>query len=113
MTDSNRKGFLEKIRTLDRSAKRNVMIISTVIAMALVFSLWLVYFNSIVATVAFAPSAPVMEASGSLPAAQDGIGTSDMFSAAWTSFWESASRIWQSTTGAFMNVKQYNVTPKQ
>jgi hypothetical protein len=114
MKDPRREDFLEKVRSLDGSLKKKIMIISTVIAVILVVSLWMIYFGTIVvpgpapAPLVQATTTPEISSSG-----QDGTDMSGMLSVAWGSFWGSTSGFWRSLNGMLENGKQYNITPTQ
>ena len=114
MTEKNGGGFLEKVRSLDGSLKRNIMIILVFAVVALGFFLWPIYFNDFVIPGGNSQSLTQdISASSTQPSVQEGIGTSEMMSAAWGSLQDSVVSFWQSTTGMLSNAKQYNISPTQ
>ena len=50
MYEEKVKGFLEELQSLGNAAKKRVLIISTLVIMIIVFTIWLSYFNGIVAS---------------------------------------------------------------
>ncbi len=111
--------ILEKVRSLDDDAKRNVLIVSSAIAIAIVVGVWIIYFNAMVM-----PSSPVSAiptstaalapiASPSLPAATGsgaGIQGSSSGPGLWHTIGNGFSAAWQGFTGVVTGGNHY-VTP--
>ncbi len=111
--------ILEKVRSLDDDAKRNVLIASSSIAIAIVLGIWIVYFNAIVippSSVGAEPTstaAPAPIAAPSVPFATgtvSGAQGSPSSSGFWHTIGNGFSAAWQGLTGVVTGGNHY-VTP--
>ena len=48
MYEEKPRGFIEELQALDHDAKKKVLVISTIVVMVVVMSVWSLYFNNIV-----------------------------------------------------------------
>ncbi len=97
------KGFLEEIRSLDEKRKRNVLIVASLLAMALIVFVWAQYFNAIlmapatdssVHAAALGADAATAPAFNSIPTANPSLPANDQTSQAPTSSGASNQGFW-------------------
>ena len=50
MYEEKPKGFLEELQSLGNAAKKRVLIISTLVIMVIIVTIWFSYFNGVVAS---------------------------------------------------------------
>jgi hypothetical protein len=104
MYEEKPKGFIEELQSLNDTTKKRVLIISTIVIMAVVITVWFSYFNGILAsasqaTIADASSTDIAQSTGTQPA--NG-----------ASVWQNIMNGMASIGNVFNSSSQYTVQPQ-
>lgn len=101
---------MEELRSLDESTKRRVLIAVVMVSMIVVVYLWLIYFNSIVASVQSPVAQSTVGAANTSSAS--GTGFLGLFSTAMASFWQAIKNDITGMVGMIGNARRYDIGPK-
>jgi hypothetical protein len=113
MPTEQKKGFLEEIQSLAPEKKRNVLIVGTLIAMAVLIYVWIGYFKGLVVTAAQAPASPAVAAAAtSTPIAIVPVAPSTSSASVGSSIWQDIKSAMGDFANIFSGPSQYNIQPK-
>lgn len=107
--ESDKKSFIEELRSLDEPTKHKIMIGTVIVSMFLVVYLWFAYFNTIVQN-----TSPVAAQASTTSAAEDsgGLGIGNLFADAASSLWQSIAGGAKGMVNAVRSSKKYNINPR-
>jgi hypothetical protein len=106
--NTDRKSFIEELRSLSDPVKRKVFWGAVAASMILVVYFWLAYFNTIVPGAVPGPDTTVQTST----TGTEGAGVFGLFADAAGSFWQAIENGARGMVSEMKNPKQYNIGPK-
>lgn len=107
--NTDKKGFLEELRSLSEPVKHKIFLITAAASMILIVYLWLAYFNTIVPNAA--QTAGQTSAAASTSNGGEG-GAFGLFADAASSFWQTIGNGARGIVREMSNPKKYNISPR-